>query len=83
MNNEINHEMESIGKNLSIAACAMHAAVVSAAKVLKNGVSRLAKNVESMIVNMAATPNERRMMHNKRLRIRKKYYNRVKRRITK
>lgn len=29
-----------------------------------------------------ATPNERRMMHNKRKHIRRKYYNRVKRRIT-
>lgn len=28
-----------------------------------------------------ATPNERRMMHNKRKRIRRKYYNRVKRRV--
>ena len=28
-----------------------------------------------------ATPNERRMMHHRKIRIRRKYYNRVKRRI--
>lgn len=39
------------------------------------------KDIEKWLVNMKATPNERRMMHHRKKRIRRKYYNRVKRRI--
>ena len=45
-------------------------------------VKSLVENVnEYYAIQKHATPNERRMMHNKRKRIRRKYYNRVKRRV--
>ena len=36
---------------------------------------------ECCAIQKHATPNERRMMHHRKKRIRRKYYNRVKRRI--
>lgn len=48
---------------------------------LRSGVQNCVKDIEKCLVNMKATPNERRMMHHRKKRIRRKYYNRVKRRI--
>jgi hypothetical protein len=48
---------------------------------LRSGVQNRVKNIEKCLVNMKATPNERRMMHHRKKRIRRKYYNRVKRRV--
>lgn len=36
---------------------------------------------ECYVIQKHATPNERRMMHHRKKRIRRKYYNRVKRRV--
>lgn len=45
-------------------------------------VKSLVENVnEYCAIQKHATPNERRMMHHRKNRIRRKYYNRVKRRI--
>lgn len=45
-------------------------------------VKSLSDNVnEYYAIQEHATPNERRMMHHRKKRIRRKYYNRVKRRI--
>lgn len=45
-------------------------------------VKSLLENVnEYYAIQKHATPNERRMMHHRKKRIRRKYYNRVKRRI--
>lgn len=45
-------------------------------------VKSLVENVnEYYAIQKHATPNERRMMHHRKKRIRRKYYNRVKRRI--
>lgn len=47
-------------------------------------VNSLVDNVnEYYVIQKHATPNERRMMHHRKKRIRRKYYNRVKRRICK
>lgn len=48
---------------------------------LRSGVQNCVKDIEKRLVNMKATPNERRMMHHRKKRIRRKYYNRVKRRV--
>ncbi len=40
-----------------------------------------AANEYYWVIQKHATPNERRMMHHRKKRIRRKYYNRVKRRI--
>ena len=45
-------------------------------------VKSLVENVsECYVIQIHATPNERRMMHHRKKRIRRKYYNRVKRRV--
>lgn len=45
-------------------------------------VKSLVENVnEYYAIQKHATPNERRMMHHRKKRIRRKYYNRVKRRV--
>lgn len=65
--------------------------LLMAAKALREGfeasiesANQISNNLgERMIICLCSTPNEKRMMHNKRKRIRRKYYNRVKRRICK
>lgn len=69
------------GNKITFAAARASAGLVAARKALRNGIGKAAKDIEKWLVNMKATPNERRMMHNKRKRIRRKYYNRVKRRV--
>lgn len=64
-----------------IAAAA--AGLVAACRALNDGLEKTIKKVDELRVNIYATPNERRMMHHRKKRIRRKYYNRVKRRICK
>ena len=68
-------------------ACAVRAYVEFALAVIKHFVQpmkSLLDNVnEYYAIQKYATPNERRMMHHRKKRIRRKYYNRVKRRICK
>lgn len=56
-------------------------ALLVACVYLRSGVQNCVKDIEKWLVNMKATPNERRMMHHRKKRIRRKYYNRVKRRV--
>lgn len=57
------------------------AGLVAAYRALNDGLEKAIKKVDELCVNIYATPNERRMMHHRKKRIRRKYYNRVKRRI--
>ena len=57
------------------------AGLVAAYRALIDGLEKAIKEVDKLGVNIYATPNERRMMHHRKKRIRRKYYNRVKRRI--
>lgn len=57
------------------------AGLVAACRALNDGLEKAIKKVDELCVNIYATPNERRMMHHRKKRIRRKYYNRVKRRI--
>ena len=69
-------DMKRFGESAKRFADALADMVTAACRVLRNGTVKVAKDAERMLVNVKATPNERRMMHNKRLRIREKYYNR-------
>lgn len=64
---------------------AVRAYVEFASAVIKHfaqPVKSLLENVnEYYAIQEHATPNERRMMHHRKKRIRRKYYNRVKRRV--
>lgn len=76
MNEYIKAVLVKAGDKITFAAACASAGLVAACKALRNGV----KDIEKHLVTMDATPNERRMMHHRKKRIRRKYYNRVKRR---
>ena len=82
---ELQRAVDEFVISLKVAVRAYTNFVREAIKAIAETAERIAPVVEAQIlynkIQMAATPNERRMMHNKRKRIRKKYYNRVKRRI--
>lgn len=65
------------GERIAAAAAGM----VAACRALNDGLKKNIKKVDELRVNIHATPNERRMMHHRKKRIRRKYYNRVKRRV--
>jgi hypothetical protein len=81
MNEYIKAVLVEAGDKITFAAASASASLVAARKSLRNGVGRVMKDIEKWLVNMTATPNERRMMHHRKKRIRRKYYNRVKRRV--
>ncbi len=63
------------------AACALKEAMIECEKAAREALPFLIATIQHDEIMRCATPHEIRMMHNKRRRIRKKYYNRVKRRI--
>ena len=69
------------GDKITFAAACANAGLIAACKALRNSAEKAVKDIEKCLVNMKATPNERRMMHHRKKRIRRKYYNRVKRRV--
>jgi len=82
MNDEIAKAANAFGEAMVYAARAYGEFASAVIKHLAQSVKSLVENVnEYYAIQKHATPNERRMMHNKRKRIRRKYYNRVKRRI--
>lgn len=82
MNEEIAKAANAFGEALAYAVRAYGEFASAVIKHFAQPVKSLLENVnEYYAIQEHATPNERRMMHNKRKRIRKKYYNRVKRRI--
>lgn len=81
MNEYTKAVLVEVGDKITFAAASASAGLVAARKALRNGVRKATKVIEKWLVNRKATPNERRMMHHRKKRIRRKYYNRVKRRI--
>lgn len=82
---ELQRALDELAISMKNTVCAYVIFAREAIKVIVETAERMVPAVEAQIlynkIQMSATPNERRMMHNKRKRIRKKYYNRVKRRI--
>ncbi len=83
MSDEIAKAANALGEVL---VCAVRAHVELASVIVSEFVQTAmpimeAANEYYCEIQKHATPNERRMMHNKRKRVRRKYYNRVKRRI--
>lgn len=68
-------------QSVSGMALGFQGAVAEAIQTLDRVLEAFRRAGWERLIEMFATPNERRMMHNKRKRIRRKYYNRVKRRI--
>ena len=83
MNEEIAKAANALGEAL---VCAVHAYVELASVIVREFVQTAmpileAANEYYCVIQKHATPNERRMMHHRKKRIRRKYYNRVKRRV--
>ena len=82
MNDELTKKANAFGEALIDAVRAYGEFASAFIKHFAQPVKSLVENVnEYYVIQMHATPNERRMMHHRKKRIRRKYYNRVKRRI--
>lgn len=82
MNDELTKKANALGEAL---VCAVRTYVEFASVVVRE-FAKTAKPIlksanEYYAIQKHATPNERRMMHHRKKRIRRKYYNRVKRRV--
>ena len=84
MNEELAKAAKVFGETLVYAARAYGEFASAFIKHFAQPVKSLVESVgEYYAIQERATPNERRMMHHRKKRIRRKYYNRVKRRICK
>ena len=82
MNEELAKAVSAFGEALVYAARAYGEFASAVIKHFAQPVKSLLGNVnEYYAIQKHATPNERRMMHHRKKRIRRKYYNRVKRRV--
>lgn len=82
MNEELAKAAKVFGEALVYAARAYGEFASAFIKHFAQPMKSLLDNVnEYYAIQKHATPNERRMMHHRKKRIRRKYYNRVKRRI--
>lgn len=81
MNEELAKAANALGEAL---VCAVRAYGEFASAFIEHCAPLVESLVESVsecyAIQKNATPNERRMMHHRKKRIRRKYYNRVKRR---
>ena len=82
MSEELAKAANAFGEALVYAARAYGEFASAVIKHFAQPVKSLVENAnEYYAIQKHATPNERRMIHHRKKRIRRKYYNRVKRRI--
>lgn len=82
MNDELTKAANALKEALVYAACEYSGFVSELIEHFAPFMNTLVEDVgEYYAIQEHATPNERRMMHHRKKRIRRKYYNRVKRRI--